>query len=138
MKASRSAYREQGSGFAWPLDSEEPDEAHHIRAVGPLRVRAPAPGHPTFKNAGYGKIKLLDALLDGRVEITGQEEGSVFRDIAETGRIQVFKKHLFQIVPDGDLARLAALLIEWSIHCSPAFYRLPRRIPATAAARAAV
>src|SRR5438552_18391653 len=49
----------------------------------------------------------LAGLLVGR-----PEEGSILAGIPEPGRIQVFKDHLLDVVPDRDLARLAAFFLE--------------------------
>ena len=70
-------------------------------------VTEPPLHHPIDVHAGQGSLGQRARLAIGR-----PEEGSVFRRVPETGLIQVFKKHLFQIVPDGDIARLAAFLIE--------------------------
>ena len=54
-----------------------------------------------------GVVSELACLL-----ICRPEEGSVLRCIAHCGSVNVFKNHLLQIVPHGDLSRLASLLIE--------------------------
>lgn len=40
------------------------------------------------------------------------EEGSVFRRVVQARGLYVGRNHLFEVVPHGDLARLASLLLE--------------------------
>ncbi len=44
--------------------------------------------------------------------VCGPKEGSVLAGAPKSGRIEVFKNNLLQIVAHRDLARLAALLVE--------------------------
>ena len=56
---------QQLGGVIRPGQPHELHEGHHVLAVRALGMRRLPAGYPGLKATGYGKIELLDALVDG-------------------------------------------------------------------------
>jgi hypothetical protein len=59
-------------------------------------------------------VDLVHGVVGGPASLLvgGSEEGSILTSVPQACGIVVRRDHLFQVVPDGDLAALAALLLE--------------------------
>ena len=91
-----------------PGQTQEFYESHDILAIGALRVRRLPPLDPGLKATGYGKIKLLHALANGRcgsADEDRRESPNVIGDSWLDGFQSVYVNSLNGRQPAADRAR---------------------------------